>query len=126
MREKSLAWGLIIAVIASLCLALHLALARDVEARAPKLATSKWWKEERSGIFIDFNQNARDKSVASAYSSPSSSSFAMSWGSLTCCRRRTAKSIAPVADSAFDIARYEPMFKDSVQEARLIWERPLG
>ena len=45
-----------------------LALARDVEARAPKLATSKWWKEERHGVFLDYNQNARDRTVASAYS----------------------------------------------------------
>jgi len=45
-----------------------LALARDVERRAPALATSKWWKEERHGVFIDFNQNAKDRTVASAYS----------------------------------------------------------
>jgi bifunctional non-homologous end joining protein LigD len=45
-----------------------LALARDVERRAPALATSKWWKEERHGVFLDYNQNARDRTVASAYS----------------------------------------------------------
>jgi len=45
-----------------------LALAREVERRAPNLATSKWWKEERHGVFIDYNQNAKDKTVASAYS----------------------------------------------------------
>jgi len=45
-----------------------LALARDVEVRAPKLATSKWWKEERHGVFLDYNQNAKDRTVASAYS----------------------------------------------------------
>ncbi len=45
-----------------------LALARDVEARAPTLATSKWWKEERHGVFLDYNQNAKDRTVASAYS----------------------------------------------------------
>jgi bifunctional non-homologous end joining protein LigD len=45
-----------------------LALAREVERRAPTLATSKWWKEERHGVFIDFNQNAKDRTVASAYS----------------------------------------------------------
>jgi bifunctional non-homologous end joining protein LigD len=44
------------------------ALAREVERRAPSLATSKWWKEERHGVFIDYNQNARDRTVASAYS----------------------------------------------------------
>ncbi len=45
-----------------------LALAREVERRAPKLATSKWWKEERHGVFVDYNQNARDRTVAAAYS----------------------------------------------------------
>jgi bifunctional non-homologous end joining protein LigD len=42
--------------------------AREVENRAPELATSKWWKEERRGVFVDFNQNAKDRTVASAYS----------------------------------------------------------
>jgi DNA ligase D-like protein (predicted polymerase) len=45
-----------------------LALARDVERRAPDLATSRWWKEERHGVFLDYNQNAKDRTVASAYS----------------------------------------------------------
>ena len=45
-----------------------LALAREVERRAPQIATSKWWKEERHGVFIDYNQNAKDRTVASAYS----------------------------------------------------------
>jgi DNA ligase D-like protein (predicted polymerase) len=45
-----------------------LALAREVERRAPKIATSKWWKEERHGVFVDYNQNAKDRTVASAYS----------------------------------------------------------
>jgi bifunctional non-homologous end joining protein LigD len=45
-----------------------LALAREVERRAPDLATSKWWKEERHGVFVDYNQNARDRTVASGYS----------------------------------------------------------
>jgi DNA ligase D-like protein (predicted polymerase) len=44
------------------------ALAREVERRAPTLATSKWWKEERHGVFIDYNQNAKDRTVAAAYS----------------------------------------------------------
>jgi hypothetical protein len=42
--------------------------AREVENRAPELATAKWWKEERHGVFVDFNQNAKDRTVASAYS----------------------------------------------------------
>jgi len=45
-----------------------LALAREVERRAPGLATSKWWKEERQGVFLDYNQNAKDRTVAGAYS----------------------------------------------------------
>jgi len=45
-----------------------LAVAREVERRAPALATSKWWKEERHGVFIDYNQNAKDRTVASAWS----------------------------------------------------------
>src|ERR1700757_1214390 len=42
--------------------------AREVERRSPDLATSRWWKEEREGVFVDFNQNAKDRTVASAYS----------------------------------------------------------
>src|SRR5690348_6423812 len=45
-----------------------LALAREVERRVPDLATSKWWKEERHGVFLDYNQNAKDRTVASAWS----------------------------------------------------------
>ncbi|MGQ0648637.1 MAG: non-homologous end-joining DNA ligase [Gemmatimonadaceae bacterium] len=45
-----------------------LAFAREVERRAPAIATSKWWKEERHGVFVDYNQNAKDRTVASAYS----------------------------------------------------------
>jgi len=45
-----------------------LALGREVERRIPALATTAWWKEQRHGVFIDYNQNARDRTVASAYS----------------------------------------------------------
>jgi DNA ligase D-like protein (predicted polymerase) len=45
-----------------------LAVAREVERRAPEIATSKWWKEERHGVFLDYNQNAKDRTVASAWS----------------------------------------------------------
>lgn len=45
-----------------------LALAREIERRVPALATSKWWKEERHGVFVDYNQNARDHTMAAAYS----------------------------------------------------------
>jgi hypothetical protein len=45
-----------------------LAFAREVERRAPALATSQWWKEERHGVFLDYNQNAKDRTIAGAYS----------------------------------------------------------
>ena len=45
-----------------------LAFAREVERRVPALATSKWWKEERHGVFLDYNQNAKDRTIAAAYS----------------------------------------------------------
>jgi DNA ligase D-like protein (predicted polymerase) len=45
-----------------------IAVAREVERRAPQIATSKWWKEERHGVFLDYNQNAKDRTVASVYS----------------------------------------------------------
>ncbi|HEY7474028.1 MAG TPA: non-homologous end-joining DNA ligase [Vicinamibacterales bacterium] len=45
-----------------------LAFAREVERRAPALSTSKWWKEERHGVFLDYNQNAKDRTIAAAYS----------------------------------------------------------
>ena len=45
-----------------------LAFAREVERRVPSLATSKWWKEERHGVFLDYNQNAKDRTIAGAYS----------------------------------------------------------
>jgi DNA ligase D-like protein (predicted polymerase) len=44
------------------------ALAREVERRVPEIATSRWWKEERLGVFVDYNQNAKDRTIASAYS----------------------------------------------------------
>src|SRR5262249_12789482 len=67
-----------------------LALAREVERRAPALATSKWWKEERHGVFVDYNQNAKDRTVASAYSvrprAGAPVSAPLSWDELPDCR----------------------------------------
>jgi len=67
-----------------------LALARDVERRAPKLASSAWWKEERQGVFIDYNQNAKDRTVASAYSvrptADARVSAPLAWDELDGCR----------------------------------------
>ncbi len=66
-----------------------LALAREVERRAPDIATSKWWKEERHGVFVDYNQNAKDRTVASAYSvrpTPEARvSAPVSWDELDAC-----------------------------------------
>jgi DNA ligase D-like protein (predicted polymerase) len=67
-----------------------LSLAREVERRAPALATSQWWKEERHGVFLDYNQNAKDRTVAAAYSvrpKPDARvSAPLSWDELEACR----------------------------------------
>jgi len=67
-----------------------LAFAREVERRAPDLATSKWWKEERHGVFLDYNQNAKDRTVAGAYSvrpKPDARvSAPVTWDELFACR----------------------------------------
>src|ERR1700685_2952373 len=66
------------------------ALAREIERRAPQDATAKWWKEERHGVFVDYNQNAKDRTVASAYSvrpTPDARvSAPLSWGEGPDCR----------------------------------------
>jgi bifunctional non-homologous end joining protein LigD len=65
-------------------------IAREVENRAPDVATSKWWKEERHGVFVDFNQNAKDRTVASGYSvrpTPDARvSTPLSWAEVPECR----------------------------------------
>jgi len=69
-----------------------LALAREVERRAPTIATAKWWKEERHGVFLDYNQNAKDRTVASAYSvrplPDARVSTPVTWGELDACDPR--------------------------------------
>ena len=64
--------------------------AREVERRVPELATSRWWKEERRGVFVDFNQNAKDRTVASAYSvralPDARVSAPLRWDEVACCR----------------------------------------
>jgi bifunctional non-homologous end joining protein LigD len=66
-----------------------LALARAVERRIPEIATSKWWKEERHGVFLDYNQNAKDRTTASAYSvrpvPDARVSAPLSWDEVTAC-----------------------------------------
>ncbi|MEO8461676.1 MAG: DNA polymerase domain-containing protein, partial [Chloroflexota bacterium] len=70
-----------------------LALARDVERRAPAIATSRWWKEERHGVFLDYNQNAKDRTVASAYSvrplPDARVSTPLTWDELPTCEAET-------------------------------------
>ena len=69
-----------------------LALAREVERRAPALATSKWWKEERHGVFVDYNQNAKDRTVAGAYSvrptAEATVSAPLAWDEVPSCEPR--------------------------------------
>ena len=66
------------------------ALAREIERRAPDDATAKWWKEERHGVFVDYNQNAKDRTVASAYSvrptADARVSAPMAWDEVADCR----------------------------------------
>jgi bifunctional non-homologous end joining protein LigD len=66
-----------------------LAFAREVERRAPALATSKWWKEERHGVFLDYNQNAKDRTIAAAYSvrptADARVSAPLSWDEIAAC-----------------------------------------
>src|SRR3954466_3152738 len=81
-----------------------LALAREVERRAPKLATSKWWKEERHGVFVDYNQNAKDRTVAAAYSvrptEPATVSAPIDW-----------KEVPDCEPEDFTLATMPPRFK---------------
>ena len=69
------------------------ALAREIERRAPDLATAKWWKEERHGVFVDYNQNAKDRTVASAYSvrptADARVSAPLTWDEVPGCRPET-------------------------------------
>ena len=67
-----------------------LALSREVERRVPTLATSKWWKEERHGVFLDYNQNAKDRTTCSAYSirplADARVSAPLEWGEIADCQ----------------------------------------
>ena len=67
-----------------------LAFSREVERRVPTLATSKWWKEERHGVFLDYNQNAKDRTTCSAYSirplPDARVSAPLEWGEIIDCR----------------------------------------
>jgi DNA ligase D-like protein (predicted polymerase) len=87
-----------------------LAIARDVEKRAPQLATSKWWKEERHGVFLDYNQNAKDRTVASAYSvrptADARVSMPLGWDEIAICNPAdfTIKTVPPIFQKRGDAA----------------------
>jgi DNA ligase D-like protein (predicted polymerase) len=109
-----------------------LALAREVERRAPALATSKWWKEERHGVFLDYNQNAKDRTVASAYSvrpTPDARvSAPLTWAELASCEpgeftlRSMPKRFAEIGDRHAGIdaqpGSLERLLELSVQQER--------
>jgi DNA ligase D-like protein (predicted polymerase) len=82
------------------------AVAREVERCAPELATSRWWKEERQGVFVDFNQNAKDRTVASAYSVRATADARVStplfWNEVADCRPE-AFTVDTVPDRFADI-----------------------
>ncbi|HET8648087.1 MAG TPA: DNA primase small subunit domain-containing protein, partial [Vicinamibacteria bacterium] len=107
-----------------------LALAREVERRAPTLATSRWWKEERHGVFLDYNQNAKDRTVCSAYSvrpKPDARvSAPVSWEELEECRaedftlRTMPARFQAIGDRHADIDRHpcslEPLLELSARQ----------
>jgi bifunctional non-homologous end joining protein LigD len=116
-----------------------LALAREVERRAPSLATSKWWKEERHGVFLDYNQNAKDRTVCSAYSvrpKPDARvSAPLTWEELEVCRpedftlRTMPERFKAVGDRHADIDEHpcslEPLLELSArQEAEGLGDAP--
>ena len=77
-----------------------LAFAREVERRAPKLVTTAWWKEERGRrVFIDYNQNARDRTIASAYSAGAAGRDYLGAGHLGRAARRGDRGLHPGDDA---------------------------
>jgi DNA ligase D-like protein (predicted polymerase) len=116
-----------------------LALAREVERRVPRLATSKWWKEERHGVFVDYNQNAKDRTVAGAYSirpTPDARvSAPVTWDELAACDaedftlRTMPARFAAIGDRHADIDRHpcslEPLLElSAAQEAAGLGDAP--
>ena len=93
-----------------------LAMAREVERQVPQIATSKWWKEERHGVFLDYNQNAKDRTVASAYSvrptTDARVSAPLQWDEIAACDphdftlRTMPQRFALVGDCHADIDRH--------------------
>jgi DNA ligase D-like protein (predicted polymerase) len=93
--------------------------AREVERRVPDAATSRWWKEEREGVFVDFNQNAKDRTVASAYSVRATPDARVStplhWDEVADCRPE-AFTIATVPDRFADMGDPWAGMDDAVGE----------
>ncbi|MGO9350066.1 MAG: DNA polymerase domain-containing protein [Mycobacterium sp.] len=93
--------------------------AREVERRIPDAATSRWWKEEREGVFVDFNQNAKDRTVASAYSVRATPDARVStplhWDEVADCAPE-AFTIATVPDRFADIGDPWAGMNDAVGE----------
>jgi DNA ligase D-like protein (predicted polymerase) len=93
--------------------------AREVERRVPDAATSRWWKEEREGVFVDFNQNAKDRTVASAYSVRATADARVStplhWDEVAGCKPE-AFTIATVPDRFADIGDPWAGMDDAVGE----------
>ncbi|OMC12284.1 DNA polymerase domain-containing protein [Mycobacterium sp. SP-6446] len=93
--------------------------AREVERRAPEAATSRWWKEEREGVFVDFNQNAKDRTVASAYSVRATADARVStplhWDEVAGCKPE-AFTIATVPDRLADLGDPWEGMDDAVGE----------
>lgn len=102
-----------------------LALSREVERRVPGLATSKWWKEERHGVFLDYNQNAKDRTTAAAYSvrplPDARVSMPLSWSEVPDCEpadftvrsapQRFARHPDPHAERAAAVRSLEPLLE---------------
>jgi bifunctional non-homologous end joining protein LigD len=113
-----------------------LAMAREVERRAPDLATTKWWKEERHGVFVDYNQNARDRTVASCYSvrpTPDARvSCALSWGQVPDVEPADLRldtvpdRISELGDPAIDIDKRPGSLEGLLELARRDEEQGLG
>ena len=103
-----------------------LAFAREIERRAPDLVTTAWWKEERGEkVFIDYNQNARDRTIASAYSvrprPDATVSAPVTWDELPTSRPRTSRS-RPCRSASRSSATSRPAIDETVCDLRVLLE----
>ena len=108
--------------------------AREVERRAPELATARWWKEEREGVFVDFNQNAKDRTVASAYSVRATPDARVStplfWDEVADCRpedvhdRHRAEALRPTRRPVGGNGRHRRRVWTRCSTSPTGWDRP--